>query len=119
MTTAASVLLPSGEVGAPDQAEPEAEAAAGSLRAFVSYHRLYELWWRSSDASGEERPVNGTRTDAPDFEALLSERHAAHQAAQRSVREVQEKLSAMVLRHSRAQGDEGESDGQRPADAEG
>lgn len=40
-----------------------------------------------------------------DFEpsVLLSEPHAACQAAQRSVREVQERLSSMVLQHSRVQ----------------
>lgn len=35
---------------------------------------------------------------------LFSEQHADYQAAQRSVRELQEKLSIMVLQHSRAQG---------------
>ncbi|KAI9527302.1 hypothetical protein NQZ68_032173 [Dissostichus eleginoides] len=34
---------------------------------------------------------------------LLSERHAACQASQRSVREIQERIAALVLRHSRAQ----------------
>lgn len=57
---------------------------------------------------------------------LLSEQHADYQAAQGSVREVQEKLSTMVLQHSRAQGgqpDPAEShtgeipDSQRSADA--
>lgn len=44
---------------------------------------------------------------------LFSEQHADFQATQRSVREVQEKLSTMVLQHSRAQGgqlDPAESD---------
>lgn len=59
---------------------------------------------------------------------LLSEQHAVYQAAQKSVREVQEKLSTMVLQHNRMRGsqpdpEEGESDteeapaGQRSADA--
>lgn len=34
---------------------------------------------------------------------LLSERHATCQASQRSVREIQERIAALVLRHSRAQ----------------
>lgn len=37
---------------------------------------------------------------------LFSEQHADYQAAQRLVREVQEKLSTMMLQHSRAQGDQ-------------
>lgn len=52
---------------------------------------------------------------------LFSERHAGFQAAQRSVREVQEKLSTMVQQHSSAQGGESDSrdspDSQRSADA--
>lgn len=59
---------------------------------------------------------------------LLSEQHAVYQAAQKSVREIQEKLSTMVLQHNRvreSQPDlaEGESDteevpaSQRSADA--
>lgn len=41
-----------------------------------------------------------------DFDAslLLCERHAACQAAQRSVGEIQERLAGLVLKHSRAQG---------------
>lgn len=57
---------------------------------------------------------------------LLSEQHADYQAAQRSVREVQERLSTMMLQHSRAQGDQPDPAGsdsrdlpesQGPADA--
>uniref|UniRef100_UPI0037E7425A gem-associated protein 5 n=1 Tax=Semicossyphus pulcher TaxID=241346 RepID=UPI0037E7425A len=46
------------------------------------------------------------RFDKLDFNAslLLSEPHAACQAAQRSAREIQERLAAMVLQHSRVQG---------------
>lgn len=112
--------------------EAEAEAAARSLLAFVSYHQLYQLWWRNSaDGSSQDKLVNGSaaeprgtsRPDGLDFDVLLSEQHAAYQAAQRSVTEVQEKLSTMVLQHSRGQGDQpdlagGESDSQRSADAE-
>jgi len=45
------------------------------------------------------------RFDKLDSEAspLLSEPHAACQATQRSVRDIQERLAAMVLQHSRAQ----------------
>lgn len=125
-------FLSSGDVGAPDLMEPEAEAAARSLLAFVSYHQLYQLWWRnSSDGSSQDKLVNGNAAepcgtssiDGLDFDVLLSEKHAAHQAVQRSVTEVQGKLSTMVLQHSRAQGDQpgpvgGESDSQRSANAE-
>uniref|UniRef100_A0A7N8WQZ1 Gem (nuclear organelle) associated protein 5 n=1 Tax=Mastacembelus armatus TaxID=205130 RepID=A0A7N8WQZ1_9TELE len=70
------------------------------LQAFVLYHRLYELWWSNSKVCPPLRLGN------LDFDAslLLSEPHAACQATQRSVTEVQERLAAMVLQHSRAQG---------------
>ncbi|XP_037322661.2 gem-associated protein 5 isoform X2 [Pungitius pungitius] len=110
--------------------EPEAAAAAASLQAFVHYHRLYEHWWSDSthvdgpegvaaangDAAEETRPRGGLD---PVASALLSERHAACQAAQRSVGEIQERLAAMVLKHSRAQLHSGEAPApQEPADAE-
>ncbi|KAM8900481.1 gem-associated protein 5 isoform 2-T2 [Spinachia spinachia] len=90
--------------------EPEAAAAATSLQAFVYYHRLYEHWWSDStqvpaadgpeDTAEEPRPLGELD---PVASALLSERHAACQAAQRSVAEVQARLAAIVLKHSRAQ----------------
>ncbi|XP_051793903.1 gem-associated protein 5 isoform X2 [Acanthochromis polyacanthus] len=54
----------------------------------------------------EEKLRPATRLDELDFDAslLLSERHAACQASQRAVKEVQERLSIMMLQHSRAQG---------------
>ncbi|KAF1378166.1 hypothetical protein PFLUV_G00187570 [Perca fluviatilis] len=111
--------------------EGEARAAADSLQALVHYHRLYQHWWTRSaqiqsrvplSAAGDgaqDGAVNGG-VSAPegsacpatgsvgeldfDASALLSEHHAACQATQRSVREIQERLAAMVLQHSRAQG---------------
>ncbi|XP_044077410.1 gem-associated protein 5 isoform X1 [Siniperca chuatsi] len=75
----------------------------------------------NGDASKSEESVcPATRTfDKLDFDAslLLSERHAACQATQRSVREIQERLAAMVLQHSRAQGgqlDSGEKEAYAP-----
>lgn len=58
-----------------------------------------------SESEGSVSPVTG-RSDQLDFDAslLLSERHAACQAAQRSARDIQERLAAMVRLHSRAQG---------------
>lgn len=122
------IFLSSGEVSALHQAEQEAEAAATCLQAFVHYHHLYKHWWSSSALpaadSGPAGQVNGavpesegpvcpgTRTcDKLHFDAslLLSERHAAHQAAQRSVAEVQERLAALVRKHSRAQGGRGDA----------
>uniref|UniRef100_A0A8C4H196 Gem (nuclear organelle) associated protein 5 n=1 Tax=Dicentrarchus labrax TaxID=13489 RepID=A0A8C4H196_DICLA len=125
--------------------ETEAKAAADSLQAFVHYQHLYEHWWSNAiqiqngcsrsavDSSpGDEvkdKVVNGgvseegvcpaTRLDKLDFDAslLLSEQHAACQATQRSVIEIQERLAAMVLQHSRAQGpqlDSGEKEPDTP-----
>ncbi|CAK6979066.1 gem-associated protein 5 [Scomber scombrus] len=114
----------------------EEEAAADSLQAFVLQHRLYERWWSLSadtqrvpngDEAKEDEAENGASSsssssssssgrsvdDKLDFDAspLLSERHAACQAAQRSVREIQERLSSMVLQHSsRAQGEQLDAD---------
>ncbi|MEQ2203538.1 hypothetical protein XENOCAPTIV_000394, partial [Xenoophorus captivus] len=108
--------------------QSKAEAEASSLQAFVCYHRLYECWWRDSAVQTgtgscredklndealtagtlelEERvyPTSGTSKEL-DFEpsVLLSEPHAAFQATQKSVREIQERLSAMVLQHSQVQ----------------
>eukprot|EP00064_Thunnus_orientalis_P005982 superscaffoldBa00000603_g5996 len=56
-----------------------------------------------------------------DASLLLSEPHAACQATQRSVREIQERLAAMVLKHGRAQGgqlDTGEKQADSPAAGE-
>lgn len=112
--------------------EDEAKAAASSLQAFLCYHRLYESWWRglaggqevqnglplsaADSCPKDEVPNPGLtnqtvelsteRLDELDFDAslLLSERHASCQAAQKAVREIQERLAAIVLQHSRAQG---------------
>ncbi|KAJ4930287.1 hypothetical protein JOQ06_019292 [Pogonophryne albipinna] len=89
-------------------AEEEAKAAADSLEAFVHYHRLYQHWWsnptqiqsRWESVSPESRTFDDLVLAAY---GLLSERHAACQASQRSVREIQERIAALVLRHSRAQ----------------
>uniref|UniRef100_A0A671U2Z4 Gem nuclear organelle associated protein 5 n=1 Tax=Sparus aurata TaxID=8175 RepID=A0A671U2Z4_SPAAU len=103
-----------------DYKEEEAKAAATSLQAFINYQHLYEHWWRSATriTNGSDKVMNGgiseseesvcpatRRCDKLDFDAslLLSEPHAACQAVQRSVREVQERLAAMVLQHGRAQ----------------
>ncbi|GAA6225078.1 gem-associated protein 5 [Lates japonicus] len=124
----------------------EAKAAANSLQAFVHYHRLYECWWSISarnqrihnglsvSAAGDEvkdRVMNRgisesgesvcpptRRLDKLDLDAslLLSESHAACQATQRSIREIQERLAAMVLQHSRAPGGQLGS-GEKQADA--
>lgn len=55
--------------------------------------------------SGENVCPPTRRPDKLDFDVslLLSEPHAACQAMQRSVREIQERLATMVLQHSRAQ----------------
>lgn len=110
--------------------EEEAEAAATSLQALVHYHHLYQRWWSDSTlvpaaaangaASEETRPRGELDALAS---ALLSERHAAFQAAQRSVGQIQERLAAMVLKHSRAQAGqlrsgENEADGE-PSDRRG
>ncbi|KAG7217173.1 hypothetical protein INR49_027714 [Caranx melampygus] len=114
--------------------EEEATAAANSLQAFVHYHHLYEHWWSRSDngqqvqngaakssagdelkdkvengglsESGESVHSPNGEPDKLDFDAshLLCESHAAYQASQRTLRELQERLSAMVLQHSQAQG---------------
>lgn len=50
---------------------------------------------------------------------LLSELHAASQATHRSVKQIQERLAAMMLQHSRAQGgqlDSGDKEADAPSD---
>ncbi|KAM9846720.1 gem-associated protein 5 [Aulostomus maculatus] len=136
-----------------DCTDEEAKAAANSLQAFIYYHRLYEHWWSHSDQDQEihttlsssapdsrsggavmDTVVNGGMSESGlsfclatgrfDASLLLSELHATCQFNQRSVREIQDQLAAMVQQHSRAQGkqlDPGEkrADGpaQTPADA--
>ncbi|KAM9347919.1 gem-associated protein 5 [Symphorus nematophorus] len=138
------LLFPDGDVSVCSRKHPrtlhhteeEAKAAADSLQAFVHYQHLYEHWWSSSTHiqngfpspadNVKDKVVNGgvseseaatRRFDKLDFDAslLLSEHHAVCQAAQRSVREIQEQLAAMVLQHSRAQGGQLDS-GERGAD---
>uniref|UniRef100_A0A1A7Y5I9 Gem (Nuclear organelle) associated protein 5 n=1 Tax=Iconisemion striatum TaxID=60296 RepID=A0A1A7Y5I9_9TELE len=119
-----------------------ARAAASSLQAIVSYHRLYRFWWRDSASRRdvqnglppkqaedqlEEDDADSEELDF-DVSVLLSEPHAVSQAAQRSVKEIQDQLAGMVLQHSRVQGrqlDSGikqdqspSSDGPSGADAE-
>lgn len=57
-------------------------------------------------------PVTG-RSEELDFDAslLLSELHADYQDTQRSVRDIQDRLAALVLQHSRSQGGQLDSDG--------
>ncbi|CAJ1063279.1 gem-associated protein 5 [Xyrichtys novacula] len=140
-------LFPDGDVGILSrkrsktlqltEEDVESKAAADSLQAFVTYHRLYELWWSSSstsiqngfphsEAELKDGVMNGgvsgsegrvRRTVKLDFDVslLLSETHAVCQAAQRSIREIQERLKVMVLQHSRAQSGQHQP-GEREAD---
>ncbi|XP_028277545.1 gem-associated protein 5 [Parambassis ranga] len=111
--------------------EEEAEAAASSLQAFISYHRLYAHWWRNAgrlslsvadevngELSAEKLSAPPSRFDKLDFDAspLLSEPHAAAQATQRSVKDIQERLAVMVMWHSRAQGGQPDAATGSPAD---
>lgn len=134
------ISLLSGEVSELHQTE-EAKAAARSLQAFVRYHHMYERWWSnpaqvrsrsllpaedSSPAGVKVNVVNGGLSESEEsvcavtgrseelgFDAslLLSELHAAYQDTQRSVRDIQDRLAALVLQHSRSQGGQLDSDG--------
>ncbi|XP_015254322.1 PREDICTED: gem-associated protein 5 [Cyprinodon variegatus] len=133
------LLFPEGDVGIFSSKHSKTlqhfEAEASSLQAFVCYHRLYECWWRNSEVkngtcSDGENELNSKETTAEtleleesickrsssskelDFEpsVLLSEPHAACQAIQKSVRDLQERLSAMVLQHSQVR--QGQPDSQ-------
>ncbi len=73
----------------------------------------------ASESEQSAFPVN-RKFDKLHFDAslLLSEPHAACQALQMSMREIQERLAAMVLQHSRAQRgqlDSGEEGAEAPA----
>lgn len=106
----------------------ESEAAARSLQALVNYHRLYQHWWRNSAPlpashsrpAAEQTEVNGgggsSESEVLDFDGsvLLSEIHAAHQETQREVKDVQERLAAIMLQHSRAGAGQAE-EGNAPA----
>nr|XP_061818666.1 gem-associated protein 5-like [Nerophis lumbriciformis] len=102
------ILIPGGDVGAlktnPLKSE-DAREAADSLQAWVGYHRLYQCWWQRPDSEGL---ANGDSWLGFDAASLLSDTFAAYQAEQRSVGEIQRRLSAMVMQHSRSSGDEPE-----------
>uniref|UniRef100_A0A3B4G445 Gem nuclear organelle associated protein 5 n=1 Tax=Pundamilia nyererei TaxID=303518 RepID=A0A3B4G445_9CICH len=128
------LLFPDGDVSVSFRKHPKvlhhteeaAKAAASSLQAFVLYHRLYECWWRTSGGSQEIQ--NGLSLSLPDSGSfhklgldpslLLCEPHAACQATQRAVRQIQQQLAAMVQQHSQTQGgqlDSGEKRDDSPA----
>ncbi|KAM9333778.1 gem-associated protein 5 [Pholidichthys leucotaenia] len=95
------LLFPDGDISVCSRKQSEVSdhtceeaQAAICLQAFVHYYCLYECWWNQNGGSRK-----------PDFDPspLLSEPHAACQAAQRSVREVQEQLGVLVLQHGRVQ----------------
>lgn len=117
----AGVVWPHRQFG---QEEGESEAAARSLQALVNYHRLYQHWWTNSAhlpashsrPAVEQTEVNGRggacSPEVLDFDAsvLLSELHATHQETQREVKDVQERLAAIMLQHSRAGTGQAEDD---------
>lgn len=124
-----SLMFPDGVVGSQRHSEgreeEEAEAAAQSLQALVNYHRLYQRWWRNSGhlpasdsrPAAEQTEVNGgggaSEPDVLDFDVslLLSELHATHQETQWEVKDVQERLAAIMQQHSRVGGGQAEEDG--------
>uniref|UniRef100_A0A3B4G7R7 Gem nuclear organelle associated protein 5 n=1 Tax=Pundamilia nyererei TaxID=303518 RepID=A0A3B4G7R7_9CICH len=120
------LLFPDGDVSVSFRKHPKvlhhteeaAKAAASSLQAFVLYHRLYECWWRTSGGK-THRPVSGSfHKLGLDPSLLLCEPHAACQATQRAVRQIQQQLAAMVQQHSQTQGgqlDSGEKRDDSPA----
>ncbi|XP_047462986.1 gem-associated protein 5 [Mugil cephalus] len=89
----------------PSAACPEDEAKDGMANGGLS-------------ESGESLRPAAEMVDTLDFDAslLLSDSHAAVQATQRCVKEIQERLSAMVLQHSRTQGGQLNS-GEEPEDS--
>uniref|UniRef100_A0AAX7T8E8 Anaphase-promoting complex subunit 4 WD40 domain-containing protein n=1 Tax=Astatotilapia calliptera TaxID=8154 RepID=A0AAX7T8E8_ASTCA len=128
------LLFPDGDVSVSFRKHPKvlhhteeaAKAAASSLQAFVLYHRLYECWWRTSGGSQEiQNGLSLSLADSGSFHKLgldpsllLCEPHAACQATQRAVRQIQQQLAAMVQQHSQTQGgqlDSGEKRDDSPA----
>uniref|UniRef100_A0A665TTQ9 Uncharacterized protein n=1 Tax=Echeneis naucrates TaxID=173247 RepID=A0A665TTQ9_ECHNA len=122
------LLFPQGDVTVcskkypkiPHPTEEGAKAAANSLQAFVLYHRLYERWWSSSTSSSQIQngPAAAGGGDCLeldlDVSLLLLESHAAYQAMQSSVREIQESLATLMLQH-RQQASSGRESPDRPA----
>lgn len=112
------------------QEEGESDGAARSLQALVTYHRLYQHWWKKSALfpafysrpAAEQTEVNGgngtSESAVLDFDAsvLLSELHAKHQETQREVKDVQEQLAAIMLQHSRVSVGQAEDDGSPAAE---
>ncbi|KAJ8348614.1 hypothetical protein SKAU_G00272030 [Synaphobranchus kaupii] len=117
-------------------------AAAQSLEAFVSYARLYELWWSGccggvrverSDAlqsAGVTMAEDASAGCGPGLQkgaetlviggfcrALLSEPHASLQATQRAVAEIQQQLTGLVHQHRLTQTTASPGDGQTDMDS--
>lgn len=119
----AGVVWPHRQLG--QAKKGECEAAARSLQALVNYHLLYQHWWRNSThlpashstPAVEQTEVNGgggaSESEVLDFDAsvLLSEHHAAYQETQQEVKDVQERLAAIMLQHSRASAGQADDDG--------
>ncbi|XP_077448071.1 gem-associated protein 5 isoform X2 [Stigmatopora argus] len=116
-------ILVDASAQARDLTDENSKAAADSLRAWDAYHRLYQFWWRQSTdsvtngAHGEQSPQETTVSPESDFDAasLVSDAHAAYQAEQQVVQELQRRLAAMVEQHGRklvANGDDIVKDGQ-------
>ncbi|XP_072120245.1 gem-associated protein 5 [Mobula birostris] len=134
------VLFPKGADFIPDleaklTPEPFSLAALRSLRAFLCYGQLYELWWalcaehsRTWQSSTEERPeqlpadsssgpvLGGTAQELlARCGLLLSVEHARLQALERRTMEVQQAVAILVSLHQRqSSGTEAEKSGPRP-----
>nr|XP_057943708.1 gem-associated protein 5 isoform X2 [Doryrhamphus excisus] len=118
------ILIPGGDVGAVVTTKPlvseDAKAAAISLQTWVLYYRLYKHWWRHPDDDEQQQEAvvtNGLSELGFDASSLLSDAHAACQAEQRSVREIQERLAAMVMQHSRINTTTTTTNGDAPQEA--
>ncbi|XP_028322979.1 gem-associated protein 5 [Gouania willdenowi] len=96
-------LFPDGDVGVFSSRHSErlhpcgegSQCAALSLQAVVTYHRLYEQWWRTCNS-----PLMDQELWESHVSLLLSEPHAACQVALRAEAELTQRLSVLVQQHS-------------------
>ncbi|CAL8362299.1 unnamed protein product [Lota lota] len=121
-----SLIFPDGDVGVFSRrfqkvlvpVTTEAVAAHTSLQAFLNYHFLFDLWWSHGPSANQELHNVAVAREATVLSrraaVLLSEPHAAHQAIQRDIARIQERLAGLVLQHSRVHHQENQQDQQEP-----
>ncbi|XP_066446558.1 gem-associated protein 5 [Eleutherodactylus coqui] len=114
MQEISKLLLPEGPDELRKNLNPDNKhslAACDSVQAFLTYIKMYEMWWNQPGvkmeiSSGEDAVLpTPEEDDTPkslcDLGVLLSDLHAGFQNAQREIADVQQGLREMIQQHQR------------------